>query len=763
MQNGRIGIGTTSPYALLSLATTTNQLIDVFAISTSTSGLIFKVDPYGQTYGDGAYSSPAADYAEYFYTNSVGLKSGETVCVDILENNAVKRCERGADNNVMGIVSTKPSVIGNYIQAAKDNPSHYAIIGMLGQVEAFVSAENGAINVGDSLTSASSTPGYAMLADSGDSTVGIALEPLATGMGKIKVLISRRNKSLAVEEVEALVVERIANMKIEDSVQLMIKKSVDNLNLDPKITEIAQDEAGKLNALLTVGINDNTTAIAQLNENFTALNASNAKILSVLDISTASTTAPALYIDSLGNVRIGSSFAQGFGGQGTTTPQHRLSVAGSAFIDGSLTVRGDIAAESFINSSSRELKTDITELATTTEDTILEQLSATNVYSYRYPEGQQAAYGAGKDSSTGIMLDVATAPKEVLSVSGDGVDIYKLSVFTLAGVKAQGRKIEAIDTRLNIVEQAVAALKAAASNVAGAISSAVTGGMDSAALATSEALAQADNAVTSAFSGSMDSLVLAFTALFDGLKSLGVDIAQNLAHFVKIVADNLQVGSAEHPTGITMYDKSTGEPYCFQIDNGAATTTPGACLPVGALAESGTDTVPATTSASGSATSSPSGPAAQIAAAAAFAAASATSATDLGVKPPSAGGDSSLGGVSSGTPVIQINGNNPAHLAVGAVFGELGALIIGPTEADKNLGIHIFVDGMELEPVQTAQIDTSAPGEHTIDYVAENSFGTATSTRTVIVDAPASVVAIDASATSTAATTDSTSRPQATP
>src|SRR3990167_4992261 len=32
MKNGRIGIGTTSPYALLSLATTTNQLIDVFAI-----------------------------------------------------------------------------------------------------------------------------------------------------------------------------------------------------------------------------------------------------------------------------------------------------------------------------------------------------------------------------------------------------------------------------------------------------------------------------------------------------------------------------------------------------------------------------------------------------------------------------------------------------------------------------------------------------------------------------------------------------------
>ncbi len=239
VKNKRVGIGTTTPYALLSLATTTNQLIDLFVISTSTSGLVFKVDSYGRTYGDGAYASPAADYAEYFYTNSVDLKSGEVVCVDILENNAVKRCERGADNNVMGIVSTKPAVIGNYIKAAEADPSHYAIIGMLGQVDAFVSTENGPINIGDSLTSASTTPGFAMRASGGDSTVGIALESMASSTGKIKVLISRRNKSLVVEEVEALVVERVAGMKIEDKVGQMIQQSVDSLDLDPKITAFA--------------------------------------------------------------------------------------------------------------------------------------------------------------------------------------------------------------------------------------------------------------------------------------------------------------------------------------------------------------------------------------------------------------------------------------------------------------------------------------------------------------------------------------------
>lgn len=41
-----------------------------------------------------------------------------------------------------------------------------------------------------------------------------------------------------------------------------------------------------------------------------------------------------------------------------------------------------------------------------------------------------------------------------------------------------------------------------------------------------------------------------------------------------------EISNTNLPTGITMYDKSTGEPYCFQIDNGAATTTPGACTDI---------------------------------------------------------------------------------------------------------------------------------------------------------------------------------------
>jgi hypothetical protein len=58
----------------------------------------------------------------------------------------------------------------------------------------------------------------------------------------------------------------------------------------------------------------------------------------------------------------------------------------------------------------------------------------------------------------------------------------------------------------------------------------------------------------------------------------------------------------------------------------------------------------------------------------------------------------------------------------------------GP-QADLNLGITTFVNGIAMSPIQ---LDTSQPATDTIDYVATDPSGlTATSTRTVIIQAPA--------------------------
>jgi hypothetical protein len=112
-------------------------------------------------------------------------------------------------------------------------------------------------------------------------------------------------------------------------------------------------------------------------------------------------------------------------------------------------------------------------------------------------------------------------------------------------------------------------------------------------------------------------------------------------------------------------------------------------------------------------------------------------------------------------PVISISGNNPAHINVGDAYSDLGARIIGPTEADTNLGLRYFVDGALVPFVS---LDTSTSTTYVIEYVAENATGTSTSTRTVIVQAheqmtfaqptpPPPEEATSSAATSTSATT----------
>ena len=83
-----------------------------------------------------------------------------------------------------------------------------------------------------------------------------------------------------------------------------------------------------------------------------------------------------------------------------------------------------------------------------------------------------------------------------------------------------------------------------------------------------------------------------------------------------------------------------------------------------------------------------------------------------------------------GPPVISVNGNNPAIVAIGASYSDLGATITGPQQ-DLNLGITTYLNGAA---VGTVALDTSTTSTSTIDYVVTDQFGTtATATRTVIV------------------------------
>ncbi len=242
-----MAIGRTSATYMLHIGSSTNNgdvMIGVGAlcVDDNDSCAAAPMDD-GTVYGVNVYSR-SADYAEYFYSEDIGLEPGELVCVDIAKDGAVKRCQNPRDGNLMGIVSTKPAFIGNATDITM-NSDNYKMIGMLGQLTTKASNENGPIRPGDSLTSAS-VPGYAMKASAGDPTVGVALQALDAEKGTINVLVSRRNKSLTVAQVEEAVVERIAEMEIEDEVAILVSDAVDSYNFDPVVSEIIGGELTSL-------------------------------------------------------------------------------------------------------------------------------------------------------------------------------------------------------------------------------------------------------------------------------------------------------------------------------------------------------------------------------------------------------------------------------------------------------------------------------------------------------------------------------------
>ncbi len=200
-------------------------------------------------------------------------------------------------------------------------------------------------------------------------------------------------------------------------------------------------------------------------------------------------------------------------------------------------------------------------------------------------------------------------------------------------------------------------------------------------------IAGAGGAVQQATIGALSDVLASF-------RTLGLDIAQNMVHVVKMVADNFQVGSREHPTGITMYDTITNDPYCFQMVRGVATTTPGVCPDI--MPQQSADIAPA-----------------QV-------------------------------------PVISVQGANPATISVGSTYSDLGAIITAPASA-LNLGISALVDGGATTTLDHISIDTTVAGTHTVEYRVIDQHGVmGTATRTIEVVTP------DANASQSASVTQNT-------
>jgi Chaperone of endosialidase/Domain of unknown function (DUF5011) len=101
--------------------------------------------------------------------------------------------------------------------------------------------------------------------------------------------------------------------------------------------------------------------------------------------------------------------------------------------------------------------------------------------------------------------------------------------------------------------------------------------------------------------------------------------------------------------------------------------------------------------------------------------------------------------VTSTPPSISIAGNNPATIHIGDTYTDLGAIVTD--NQAHSLGYKTFLNGTLVSNIV---LDTSQVATDTIDYVATDTSGlTATSTRTVIIEAAISTDATTSAATST--------------
>ncbi|MBI5023165.1 MAG: hypothetical protein HZC05_03340 [Candidatus Magasanikbacteria bacterium] len=151
----------------------------------------FSIDTSGNVKAVGSFTTDPnpGDFAEVVNL-AVGEEAepGDVLTVNAVGLNQFRKSTSAYARNVAGVISdTGKFIIG-------EPGSGKATMALAGLVKTKVSDENGPINAGDYLVSAS-LPGYAMKFDSASGKtagiVGMALEPLTADIGKIMILVNK--------------------------------------------------------------------------------------------------------------------------------------------------------------------------------------------------------------------------------------------------------------------------------------------------------------------------------------------------------------------------------------------------------------------------------------------------------------------------------------------------------------------------------------------------------------------------------------------
>lgn len=161
-----------------------------------------RIDANGKGYFNGGTQGGGADYAESMVAaDHETLEPGDVLVIDPQHTNAVRQSREPNTLLVAGVYSTQPSFLAIGQHKIDDDRTGEVPVAMLGIVPTKVTAANGPIQIGDLLVT-SSLAGHAMKAQPKmvdgvaiyptGAILGKALEPLQTGTGIIKVMVTLR-------------------------------------------------------------------------------------------------------------------------------------------------------------------------------------------------------------------------------------------------------------------------------------------------------------------------------------------------------------------------------------------------------------------------------------------------------------------------------------------------------------------------------------------------------------------------------------------